>query len=267
MRAQASRGIKPSVAGAFGALLLVCALTKTEVEEYMAGVEWPQWSEKDIDNLSLGYIKEIIEGRDGYGVFAAIALANFLENKVGLNPDNYPIFFRLIEAGNPWVIDTLVGDKDPGKLMGNIQFNTFMIRECFRMLSGWKPGEIYPKALEIIYGLLTLCYSVPEEGYRVYPLTVNDVNNLGKHLDKAKDQMDQLNRAVLSVLDRISSLIEPQKPMPSVEIQDVALQANNIRGKFLDMTKKLNEAIPDVLLVRGDFKDSVVKPIVAKIEA
>lgn len=232
----------------------------------MAGAEGTQWSEKEIDNLALGYINEIIESREGYSVFAAIAFAHFMENKVGLNPDNYPIFFRLIEAGNPWVIDTLVGDKDPSRLMGTIQFNTFMIKECFRMLTAWKPGEVYPKALVIIYGLLTLCYAVPEEGYRIYPVTVNDVNNLGKHLDKTKDQMDPLNRVVLSVLDRIASLIEPQKPMPSVAIQDVALQANNIRGKFLDMTKKLNEAIPDILLVRGNYEDSVVKPIVAKIE-
>lgn len=232
----------------------------------MADVQWPMWSEKEIDELSLRYMKEIIESKEGYSAFAGIALAHLLVNKIGLNPDNYPIFFRLIEAGNPWVIDTLVGDRDPSKLMGSIQFNTFMIRECFRMLTGWKPGEIYPKALVIIYGLLTLCYNVPEEGYRIYPLTVSEVNNLGKHLDKSKDQMDPLNRAVLSMLDRISSLIEPQKPMPSDAIKDVALQANNIRGKFLDMTKNLNEAIPDILLVRGDYKNNLVVPIVPKIE-
>lgn len=233
----------------------------------MVGTAWPLWSEKEIDALTLGYLKEIIESRDGAAVFAAIAFANYMENKVGLNPDNYPIFFRLIEAGNPWVIDTLVGEKDASKLMGTIQFNTFMIKECFRMLTTWKPGEVYPKALEIIYGLLTICYRVPEEGYRIYPLTVTDVNNLGKHLDKAKDQMDPLNRVVLTTLDRIASLIEPQKPMPSVDVQDVALQANNIRGKFLDMTKKMNEAIPDVLLERGKWEDSIVKPTVVKIEA
>lgn len=236
------------------------------MEVVMAGAEWPMWSEKEIDALSLGYIKEIIESKEGYSVFAAVALSQFLSTKVGLNPDNYPIFFRLIEAGNPWVIDTLVGDRDPSKLMGTIQFNTFMLRECFRMLTGWKPGEIYPKALEIIYGLLTICYAMPEEGYRIFPLTVNDVNNLGKHLDKTKDQMDPLNRIVLSLLDKIASLIEPQKALPSEEVKDVALQANNIRGKFLDMTKKLNESIPDILLVRGDYVAAQVKPIVATIK-
>lgn len=224
------------------------------------------WSEKEIDALSLGYMKDIIEGKEGYSAFAAVALAHYLVNKIGLTPDNYPIYFRLIESGNPWVIDTLVGENDPDKLMGTIQFNTFMIGECFRMLTGWKSGEVYPKALVIIYGLLRVCYQVPEEGYRIFPLTVTDVNNLGKHLDKTKDQMYPLNRAVLSMLDRLASLIEPQKPMPSEEIKDVALQANNIRGKFLDMTKQLNEAIPDVLLARGDFEKNKVVPIVPKIE-
>jgi len=164
------------------------------------------------------------------------------------------------------VIDALVGEKDPTRFFGNIQPNTYMLRECFRMLTGWKAGEIYPKALLIIYGLLTLCYEDPEEGYRLYPITVSDVNNLGKHLDKSKDQMDPLNRTVLSVLDRISSLIEPQKPMPPVEVQDVALQANNIRGKFLDMTKKLNEAIPDILLERGDYSANEVRPNIPQID-
>ncbi len=225
---------------------------------------WPLWSEKEIDALTLGYINDIIECKEGYSVYAAFAFAHYLVNKIGLTPDNYSVFFRLIESGNKYVIDVLVGDGDPAKFLGKIQPNSFMLKECFRMLTSWKAGEVYPKALLIIYGLLTQCFKDPEEGYRLYPVTVTDINNLGKHLDKGKDQMEPLNRIVLSVLDEISSLIEPQKPMPSREVQDVALQANNIRGKFLDMTKKLNEAIPDNLLGRGDYTKTIVEPNVPK---
>jgi hypothetical protein len=232
----------------------------------MAGQAWPLWSEAEINNLSLGYMNDIIDCKDGYSTFAAVALSHYLVNKIGLNPDNYPIFFKLIESGNRWVIDTLVADRDPSKFFGSIQPNTYMLEACFSMLTKWKAGEIYPQALVIIFGLLSVCYEIPEEGYRLYPVDVTDINNLGKHLDKAKDQMDPLNRAVLSVLDRIAALIEPQKPMPPVEIQDVALQANNIRGKFLDMTKKLNESIPDILLERGNYETAEVKPNVPKIE-
>lgn len=232
----------------------------------MPGTEWPQWTEAEVNALALHYMNDIIAAGDEYGAFAAVALSHYLVNKVGLNPDNYTMYFRLIESGNKWVIDALVADKEPAKFFGKIQPNTYMLKECFRMLTRWKAGEIYPTALVIIYGLLSVCYRDPDEGYRLYPLTVNDVNNLGKHLDKAKDQMYPLNRTVLSVLDEISSLIEPQKPLPAREVQDVALQANNIRGKFLDMTKRLNEAIPDILLERGDYTASQVKPNVAHIE-
>jgi hypothetical protein len=54
--------------------------------------------------------------------------------------------------------------------------------------------------------------------------------------------------------------------MPSREVQDVALQANNIRGKFLDMTKRMNEVIPDILLERGDWTKTEVPPNIIKIE-
>ena len=233
----------------------------------MPGESWPQWSAGEIDALALRYINDIIAAGDEYSVFAGVAFSHYLINKVGIHSDNYPVYFRLIESGNRWIIDALVGNREPSKFFGNIQPNTFMLRECFSMLTKWKAGGIYPKALVIIYGLLSLCYHDPEEGYRLYPLSVSDVNNLGKHLDKSKDQMDPLNRTVLTVLDEISSLIEPQRPMPSNEVKDVALQANNIRGKFLDMTKKLNEAIPDLLLERGDYSKSEIKPNVVKIEA
>lgn len=232
----------------------------------MPGQAWPLWSEREIDELALGYINDIMAAGDGYSAFAAVALSHYLVNKVGLNSDNYPIYFRLIESGNRWVIDALVTDKDPTKFFGQIQPNSFMLRECFRMLTGWKAGEVYPTALVIILGLLGVCFKDPEEGYRLYPLSVSDVNNLGKHLDKTKNQMDPLNRTVLTVLDELASLIEPQKPMPSEKVKDVALQANNIRGKFLDMTKRLNEAIPDILLERGDFTANEIKPSVARIE-
>ncbi|MFH2113858.1 MAG: hypothetical protein ABIJ86_05045 [Spirochaetota bacterium] len=227
---------------------------------------WPQWSQDEIDALSLRYVNDIIGCSDGYSVFAAVAFSHYLVGKVGLTPDNYSVFFRLLESGNQYVVDALAGDGDPARFFGTIQPNTFMLRECFRMLTKWKPGEIYPKALLIIYGLLTVCFRDPEEGYRLYPLTVTDVNNLGKHLDKGHDQMYPLNRIVLTVLDEIASLIEPQHPLPSREVQDVALQSNNIRGKFLDMTKNLNEAIPDILLVRGDYLANTIKPNLPKID-
>jgi hypothetical protein len=37
----------------------------------MPGAEWPLWTEKEIDGLSQGYIKDIMLAREEYGAFAA----------------------------------------------------------------------------------------------------------------------------------------------------------------------------------------------------
>ena len=106
-------------------------------------------------------------------------------------------------------------------------------------------------------------YENPVEGYRLYPLTIPDLNNLGKHLDESKDQKDQVNSILLHLLDKISTLLDPGNIIVSDKtVLQIATQANNIRGKFLDITKKLNEAIPDNLLERGDFTIDEVSPSV-----
>ena len=113
-------------------------------------------------------------------------------------------------------------------------------------------------------GLLTAAYRDPLEGYRIYPLTTTDVNNLGKHLDETKDQMYPLNRNILMILDKVASLSDPGNISKDEAILKVATQANNIRGKFLDMTKNLKEAIPDLLLQPGNFAEDEVSPDLLK---
>ena len=65
---------------------------------------------------------------------------------------------------------------------------------------------------------------------------------------------------ILTILDKVASLIDPGRPEENQEITAVATQANNIRGKFLDFTKHLVEAIPDLLLETSDYKTLEVKP-------
>jgi len=218
------------------------------------------WPQEEIDALKLSFLKDIFTCTDGLGVSAAIHYAAFMKRKVGLNSDNYPVFFEMIETGNRWVIDTLVGDDQPELLFKLVQPNSFMIGECLRMLTGWQYGGIYPKCLQVIFGILRQVYENQFEGYRMYRITIPEVNNLGKHLDKEKDQKDPVNRSILSILDKIASLVEPGQEISDKDMLDVATQANNIRGKFLDLEKTLEEAIPDLLLVKGDYSTTEVAP-------
>jgi len=217
------------------------------------------WTQEDLDKLELSFLKKIFELKETEAVDASMAYVRYL-NLIGVNPDNYPIFLKLISLPNHWIIDALLGDADPETFFKSVQPNYFILKECFRALDRAKRGGVYPQALLIYLGILKVIYSQPIEGYRVYPLTTTDVNSLGKHLDESRDQTDSLNKSILNILDMIASLIDPGRAPDSAEILAVATQANNIRGKFLDNTKSLDEAIPVILLETQDYTQIETPP-------
>ena len=112
-------------------------------------------------------------------------------------------------------------------------------------------------ATAIVLGVLQSTYSSPKDGYKIYPLTVADVDNLGKHLEKAKGQNDPRNRCILDILDRIGSL---EGLYWDNSIEQVARQALHIRSNFFDNTKILEDCIPQVLLVQGDYSQDEIAP-------
>jgi len=218
------------------------------------------WTEDEINKLELKYLHEILKCRDSLAVDALIYYSRYLSEKVVLNPDNYPVFMMLLQSGNHWVVDALVGKKNPEEFFKAVQPNRFLLAECFKILTKWKRNGIYAKSLLVVFGLLKQSYENSSEGYRLYPLTITDLNNLGKHLDDTKDQTYPVNRTILHILDSISKLVDGGAPVTDDEKLKVSIHANNIRGKFLDITKKLNEAIPDLLLEKGDYSVDEVPP-------
>lgn len=217
------------------------------------------WQEEDLDKLELAFLKDIFKIKQGAGVDATIGYAKYL-NFVGANSDNYPIFLKLIGMRNHWVVDALIGDNDPETFFSHVQMNYFIIKECFEAFKIAPRGGIYPKSLQVFLGMLQTTYKNQLEGYRVYPLTITDVNNLGKHLNEEKEQRDPLNMIILTILDKVASLIDPGRDEENKDIIAVATQSNNIRGKFLDFTKGLKEAIPDLLLETSDYTTIEVNP-------
>ncbi|MFW6211621.1 MAG: hypothetical protein ACOC8L_01875 [Spirochaetota bacterium] len=220
------------------------------------------WKEADVDQLELSFLHQVLAVGSARAVDATLTFAKYLE-EVGVNSDTYPIYLKLLETPNHWVIDALIGDRDPEKYFAHIQMNYYIVNACFRALEKAKSGSVYPKCLLVYLGILEVTYENPVEGYQVYPVSSNDINQLGKHLDESQDQMNPLNRSLLYLLDKIASLLDPGNMVEDQKILQVAVQANNIRGKFLDATKNLRESIPDLLLERGDYTDNEVQPGVA----
>ena len=212
---------------------------------------------KDIASIENGMLKGILGCRTEEAVESAITYAHFL-NKTGLTNENYPIFIKVLEIGNHWVIDALIGERDPFLFFSSIQPNYEILGACFALLAERHPGAMYAKSLSVILGILQAAYNVPIDGYRLYDLSVSDVNSLGKHLDEEAGQEDSLNRVILDILDKVSHLegLEPDNR----NMEEVAIHANEIRNFFFDDTKHLNEVIPPVLLVRMDYKKFEVTP-------
>ncbi|MCF7928089.1 MAG: hypothetical protein K9L68_03875 [Spirochaetales bacterium] len=214
------------------------------------------WTKEAIMDVEINIIERMIGCRTVEAVEASISYARFLRMS-GLSNDNYPLFLRLLEVENHWVIDSLISDKDPFLLLSSIHPNNYLLLSAFKLLTNWHPGGIYPKTLAIILGVLQAAFSSPKDGYRIYNVSINDANNLGKHLNKELGQDDPNNRVILDILDRLGSLAGTTD---NTSIEQMARQANSIRTYFFDKRKKMEEIIPQVLLVKSDYIAKEVAP-------
>ncbi len=189
-------------------------------------------------------------------VEAAVSYARFLRLS-GLDSENYPLFLKMLEVENHWVLDALIGDTDPFLFLSTIPANEYLVSSCFTLLTRSRPGGIYPKTLAIVLGVLQVAYSSPKDGYKIYGLNIADVDNLGKHLEKEKGQAEASNRCMLEILQKIGTLggLRWDDTM-----EEVARQALRIRGSFFDNTKMLEDCIPQVLLVRSEYREGEIEP-------
>jgi len=187
---------------------------------------------------------------------SCVGFARYL-NYVGITQDNYPLFLKLLETNNKWVVDALIAKRNPKLLFSTIQPNRFLIKKAFLILSFWHPKQIYHKVLDALLGILEYSYYQCDDGYRIYKLRINDLNNLGKYLDESKDQDDANNRLVLNILDRITQLGEYKQ---NIAKSIIAKHAFAIRIAFFDNRKKLLDVIPQVLLVEVKRELYEIKP-------
>jgi hypothetical protein len=203
-----------------------------------------EWTDDRIIELETRLLQGIFGSRSTEAVEAGITYAKYLST-VGITPENCPVFLRMLEIENHWVIDALIGDRDPFLLLSPVQPNRHILQRVFAMLTRWPKGRIYSKSLSVILGVLQSVYSSPKEGYRIYPLRIADLNALGKHLDKGAGQDEPRNRVILEVLDKISELDSESKR----DVDEIAIHSAAIRNAFFDERKKMEDVIPPVLLV------------------
>jgi hypothetical protein len=222
----------------------------------MANQKEEVWTRENILAVENKILQQLMAARTPEAVEAAVSYARFLRMS-GLTSENYPLFLKMLEIENHWVLDELIGNRDPFLLLSTIPPNRYTVMRSFKLLTKWRAGGIYPKTLAIVLGVLQNAYSSPKDGYKIYPLSIADVHNLGKHLEQEKGQDDPQNRCILEILEKIA-LLEGLQWDESME--GVARQAMRIRGNFFDNTKLLEDCIPQVLMVRGNYLEDETRP-------
>lgn len=221
-----------------------------------------QWDESRIIEIENNLLQGIFGCRTAESVEAAITYARFLSS-IGITSDNYPVFLRMLEIENHWVIDALIGERDPFLMLSPVQPNKFIVNCIFAMMTKWHKGGIYAKNLSVILGVLQSVYSSPKDGYRIYPLSIADLNALGKHLKKEKGQDDPLNRVILEILDHLSEL----EGQGNTDMEEIAIHASAIRNAFFDNRKQMEDVIPPVLLVTLEDRVEIAPRKVNRISA
>lgn len=210
------------------------------------------WIENRIRQLEIDSLQKIFECRTPEAVEATVTYARFLAN-LGVTPENCSAFLRLLEIENRWVSAALVGDQDPFRMLSVVQPSRALIEHIFRTLARWPRGSVHTRNLAAMLGVLKDVYSSPREGYGLFPLTVVDLNTLGKHLVKEKGQDDPVNRAILACLDKLSLL----ENADDAAADQIAVQATTIRNAFFDDRRKMIEVIPKVMLEAGEAAEEV----------
>ncbi len=217
----------------------------------------------EIGEIESILLQQILACSTPHAVESCIAYSRFL-SLTGITNENYPLFVKVLEVGNHWVIDALIGERDPFLFLSSIQPNYEILNVFFKLLAERHPGELYAKSLSVILGVLQTTYNVPEDGFKIYRLSISDLNSLGKHLDEEVGQEDSLNRVILDILDKVSMLKGRlgSEGLEGVDRdkEELAIHAKEIMNFFFDDTKRLNQVIPQVLLIRKDFRNTEISP-------
>ncbi|MEW5817398.1 MAG: hypothetical protein AB1798_18625 [Spirochaetota bacterium] len=212
--------------------------------------------QQKIKEAELELFKTVLLCNTEISVDASVAIARAL-SYAGINSGNYLLFLTMLETNNSYVVNALVGSREAFLLFTPIKPNWFMIKETFRMLARFKRDEIYSKTLQALLGIIQNAYKTSKYGYKVYPLNVSDVYNIGKHLDKSNKQETWNNRIILEVLDDIYKV---GIDSGSKTIKEVGIKANSIRMSYFDDTKQMADSIPNVLLLSDAGRSKEIRP-------
>lgn len=223
----------------------------------MLNLQWKtMWSEEELYELQVDTVTRFMKCDSQHSVEASVEYAKYLNMKK-LDSDNYPIFLEILRNENSNVTKALVGEEKAFTFFNNVQPNYYIIDFCFQLLYNYSPGDVYDLTLELIFGVLYMNFHRAKEGYALYPLTIEHLNSIGKFLDRSKKQSEGVNRFILDILSDIAEYTTQDE---TSEINKISAQAIAIRNAFYDKRLEMDSVMPEEILVRKKYKESLINP-------
>ncbi|MGA2641591.1 MAG: hypothetical protein ABSG21_11900 [Spirochaetia bacterium] len=215
------------------------------------------WKEEELYKLQILAVSRFMKVDTPQAVEACVEFAKVLNFK-GLDGDNYPLYLELLKDENHYVIEALIGREKAFDLFTRVQPNPYIVEFCFRTLRAYAPGGVHDLTLELIFGILYRSYHSAKEGHALHALSIEDVNAVGKFLDKTRDQNDPINRFILDILADIAEYQSINNEDPVVDKN--SSHATAIRNAFFDKRRAMNSVMPPEILVRRKYEETLVKP-------
>ena len=215
------------------------------------------WNEEDLFKLQVSAVSRFMKVDTPYAVEASLEFAKYLCAK-GLDSDNYPLFLELLRNENEYVIEALVGKEKAFDLFVKVQPNPYIVDFCLSTLRSYAPGGVHDLTLELVFGILYRAYHSARQGNALHVLTIEDVNAVGKFLDKSRDQNHPINRFILDILADIAEYRSINNEDPRVDKN--SSHATAIRNAFFDRRRAMSSVMPPEILERTNYSESLVKP-------
>jgi hypothetical protein len=182
-------------------------------------------------------LRDWLRDRSMRGTEGVVAFARFLRTYT-LDAATLPLYLDLFEAGVPEALDVLLEGRDPAALFTRMPHSVSSIGRVFGILTAIRPREAAVPAVLPLIGLLEAVYTKNPQTHADRPLSIADVNQIGKFLVHPQEQVREIIARLLETLGRLAW-----------GDRVAANHAGRILDAFLDNTKTLATVIPAVLLV------------------
>lgn len=205
------------------------------------------WDEALIQKFHADLAVDFLKCETDHAVKASIEFVKFLNHK-GLDNESYPFYMRLFLLENEAVIHAFLSDGKVLNSLKNLKRSPRLIGLCFSLLKRFSRDTVYEKILETLLVILNLTYRDAVSGFTMYPFSQNQLNYIGKYLDKDKPQTNKINRIILDILADIGDLTTKDTTEPA--LLELCTRANKMRNVFFDDRASMAGILPDTMLLK-----------------